>query len=213
LDFLVRTRAEWIRELDTFDPALGVILLLAGLIYSLLGWRIFKVLIILNCAALGAALAGHLGLAAGQSGVSMIALALLGALILGSLAFRLIKGGVVLCSALIGGGLGIVLTATVTASQGAQLAGGAVGLLVATSLAFVVFEHVVIAATSVQGALMTVGGAIIAISGQTGVLRHFHEMAIRSGFLVTFCLLAMTIIGVCVQIAGMREGGSPSKTR
>ncbi len=212
MEYLVRTRSEWIRQLSELDPAMGFILAVAGLIYVLVGWRVFRVLIIINCAALGASIGAGLGGMLGESVLVRVLLAAVGAMVLGASAVRLMKAGVVLCAGVIGGVVGVIVTGVFSPEPTVRLIGGLLGLAGAASLAFVIFDHLVIAVISFQGALMTVAGALVAIKEQGGFLRFFWQKADDSAFLVPFCVVALTVVGICVQLAGYREGGTSSKS-
>ncbi len=212
MDAIVPSRSEWIRDLTQLDPALGAILFVVGLVFVLMGWRIFKVLIIVNSAALGMLVGAVVGGAIGKSWVWPVVLGLAVAVVFGLLALRVMRAGAVLCAALVGGYVGMIITSGFSDRPEVQLVGGGVALLVAASLAFVVFEHLMIAVLSFQGALLATTGALSAVSEQMGFLRHLREMANDHGFFVPFCVMALTVIGICVQLAGLREGGTRTKS-
>jgi len=212
LDYIVRSRVDWIEQVHELDPGAGLILLVAGLVYVLMGWRVFNVLVTINCAALGAALGGGIGSVIEQSSWFLsAALGLAGAILLGALAVRLIKAGVVLCCGLAGAFVGIIIASVFSSEPTVQLAGGIVTLLLTVSLVFVMFDHLVIVTMSLQGALMTVAGVVAAFQEEGGILRHFHQILAKSGFFLIFSILALMVIGICVQLAGVRDTGQPAK--
>ncbi|MBN1343491.1 MAG: hypothetical protein JXQ73_12460 [Phycisphaerae bacterium] len=205
-------RMELVSQLNELEPALGAILFLAGLVYILMGFRVFKVLVVINCALVGAAVGSAVGLAAGgESVILQVAGALAGAAILGALAVPLLKAGVVLCSGLIGGAMGIALTSLFSESADVQFAGGGVALLVAVSLVFIVFDHLMITVISFQGAVMTLAGFVVALGEQGSFLGQLRSMVLGSGAFMAFCIVALTIIGICVQLAGLRHGASSAR--
>lgn len=209
---IFRSQAQWVRDASNMDPWLGMILFVAGLIYALLGWRIYRSLIILDCAAAGALIGAAVGTSVSPgSPIVGVGLGLVCAVILGLLAIPLAKPGVVLCSAIAGAFVGMAATSVVSTSFQVQMVGGAVGVLVAISLVFVVFQHVVIFVLGLQGALMAVAGALAAIGTRSDFFRHLRESAATSGWLAPFCVIAVTVIGVSIQMAGARETGGSTR--
>ena len=206
---IVPTRQEYFRFLDELDPALGLMLALAGLVYVVMGWRVVKVLLVLNGVGLGGVLGVQLGWTAfGSSGFWPIAFALAGAVLLGTAAASMFRLAATFCAALAGGFVGALMVGLFIPRPDVQLVGAIVGLLLAGSLVFVAFEQIVIVVLSFQGALMTVSGVLVALSQETGFLRSFREMAIKGSLLIPFCVIALTVIGTCLQLAGLRGGGS-----
>jgi hypothetical protein len=200
---------EWFALLEGLDPAWGLILIAVGLVYVLLGWRVFKVLLVLNCAGLGASLGAVLGGGIfSQSLFWPLLFGLIGGVLFGSAATWLFRWAATLCAALAGGFVGAHLVSIFSLAPEAQLIGAVAGLLLVGSAVFVAFEHIVIVVLSFQGGLMTVGGMLIATSEQTGFFRYFRDMATRNSVLVPFCIIALTVIGTSLQLAGLRSGGS-----
>lgn len=214
MDLIVRSRTEWLSVLNGLDPAVGMILAVAGLVFVLIGWRVYQAIIVINIAALGA-LGGSIvgGLMFQDSWVMQVVCAVAGAVVLGGMAVPMFKVATVLCASLIGGYLGAVVSSGFSASGDVHLAGGLVGMGVAASLVFIVFEHLMITVISFQGALMTVAGVLAASNQQASWLRHFRDMASRSDFMIVFTVFALTVIGICVQLAGMREGAGAQTSR
>ncbi len=209
---IVRSSAEWVRLFDTVDPASGMILLLAGLVYMLMGIRVFRGLVVLNCAAIGGGVGFLLGsLVAEDAIILQIGLGLVGAVALGAMAVPMVKLGVAVCAGILGGFLGATIAGAFTASPDARMVVGLVGLLVTISLVFVIFDRLIIAVTSFQGALMTTAGALIISGHQSGFLRHFRNMALDSGMVIPFCVLAGTVIGVSIQMAGQHKGAGSDR--
>jgi len=205
----VDTRWMWTGPVEGLDPAWGVLLAFGGLIYVFLGWRIYKLLVMVNCATFGAFLAGTLaGPALGLAWAWVAVAALIGAIALGATAVSMVKVGATLSVGVVGALLGSSAAGMVTSDPGIRLVAAFVGLVLASSLVFATFEHIMILALSVQGGVMTTAGFLIAISQQLGFLRQFRESALRGSWLALFCVIALAVIGVSVQIAGLRAGGS-----
>ncbi len=207
MDLIIRSRTEWLSVLNGLDPAFGMILAVAGLVFVLIGWRVYQAIIVVNLAALGGLAGWILGGVAFADGWTMQAVCgVAGAVVFGAASIPMLKAATVLCASLIGGYLGAVVSSGFSASADVHLVGGLVGLGVTASLVFIVFDHLMITVISFQGALMTVAGVLAASNQQATFLRHFRDMASRSDFMVIFTVFALTVIGICVQLAGMREG-------
>jgi hypothetical protein len=206
---IARSQIEWIGLLEGLNPAWGVIFIVVGLVYVLLGWRIFKVLLILNCAGFGATLGAELGWAVfGESLFWPLVLGLVGGVALGAAAGSLFRLAATLCAALVGGFVGAHLAGLFSIAPDMHLVGAVAGALLTGSLVFVAFEHIVIVVLSFQGGVMAVAGMVLATSQETGFLRYFHEMATRSSLVAPFCIIALTVIGTSLQLGGLRSGGA-----
>jgi hypothetical protein len=202
-------RGAWSDQIQSLDPEWGALLILVGLVYVFLGLRVYKVLVTLNCAAIGALLVGTLVTTFLKWPFFWaLILAILGAVIFGYAAFLLARVAATLCAAIVGAVLGVVVAGLFTDDANIQATSGGLGLLVLGSLVFVAFEHILIAVFSFQGGVMVVQGALSAMTGQTGFLQTFRELARTTGWLVPFCVIALTVIGISVQIAGVRSASS-----
>lgn len=148
-----------------YGAALSVLLLACGLVYMFQGWKIFQILVVVNVAVFGALLGYYLGELAGGQNTRMYT-SIGGALLLGGLAWPLMKYAISLLGGLFGSVVGYALWAYVTSTidrpdlmQYAWV-GGLVGLVTLGLLAFVILKFVVRLVTSLQGAIMAVGGVL-----------------------------------------------------
>jgi len=199
----------WVGTLQGTDMAWGVILVVTGLIYCLAGWRVFKALMVVNMGCLGAMGGAQLGWAIyGASWLMPAVLGLVGAIVLGYCAVPLARWAACLWGAIIGALVGALLASTFGTGLEILLTGAAAGAVITGSMVFVAFEHVVILFFSFQGGIMTIVGALILTSEQGGFMKSFRDTAERSGWLLPFCVIAMTVIGASLQFGGLRAGGT-----
>ena len=172
---------------------LAMLLFACGLVYMLQGWKIFKILVVANVAVLGAVIGSYLGSMATSRPNTWIFTSIAGALLLGGLAWPLMKYAVSLLGGLVGSfvgyGLWTYVTNTIDRPEMQQYAwvGALVGLITLGLLAFVILKFVVMFITSLQGAVMSVGGVLALLlkympDDLEGPLRdNAHLMAILIG--------------------------------
>jgi hypothetical protein len=148
-----------------YGAVLAMLLFACGLVYMLQGWKIFKILVVANVAVMGAVVGSYLGsMARGPN--TWIYTSIAGAMLLGGLAWPLMKYAVSLLGGLVGSFVGYGLWHYVTnAIDNPDLlqyawVGALVGLITLGLLAFVILKFVVMFVTSLQGAVMGVGGVL-----------------------------------------------------
>lgn len=176
-----------------YGVVLAMLLFACGLVYMLQGWKIFKILVVANVAVLGAVIGSYLGSMATRSPNTWVFTSIAGALLLGGLAWPLMKYAVSLLGGLVGSfvgyGLWHYVTNTIDRPEMQQYAwvGALVGLITLGLLAFVILKFVVMFVTSLQGAVMSVGGVLALLlkympDDLEGPLRdNSHLMAILIG--------------------------------
>ena len=185
-----------------YGPALAVLLLGCGLVYMLQGWKIFKVLVVVNVAVFGALVGNWLGsMARGEN--TWVYTTVAGALLLGGLAWPLMKYAVSLLGGLFGSVVGYALWAYVTSTiDRADLmqyawVGGIVGLVTLGLLALVILKFVVRLITSLQGAVMAVGGVLAMLLKYLG---EDLEIPLRENAHLVLVLVGVpTVIGFVFQ--------------
>jgi hypothetical protein len=193
----------------------ALLLILLGAVYLLYGWSIFKVLITLNVAIVGA----YAGAALGQHfGAMALPGGLVGAVVSAAVAYPLMKWAV----AVMGGICGALVGASVWLSAGlpADLAwaGAMTGLVGFGMFSFILFRGSIIMYTSIQGALMVIVGVL-------GLAYKYQEFSPRitqgvSGqpFMLPLMVLIPTILGLIYQQthstpAGGGGGGGGEKKK
>ena len=175
-----------------YGAVLAMLLFACGLVYMLQGWKIFKILVVANVAVLGAVIGSYLGsMARGPN--TWVFTSIAGALLLGGLAWPLMKYAVSLLGGLVGSFVGYGLwhyVATTVDNPNLlqyEWVGALVGLITLGLLAFVILKFVVMFITSLQGAVMSVGGVLALLlkympDDLEGPLRdNSHLMAILIG--------------------------------
>jgi preprotein translocase subunit Sss1 len=222
--FLGKLKSFQIPNQDEFikfmaDPeALGVIqaiLLLAfGLVYLLQGWKMFKVLVVINATILGAFVGAYLG--ARLHGPNMpIFCGVAGGLLLGALSWPLMKFAISVMGGLMGSFLGFVLWKYVAeALKRPSLneyawAGALIGLILLGMLAFVIFRFTVEVLTSFQGSMMAVTGAVSILFRFEGTRVRFQQVLNEHTHLLPILIGVPAIIGVVIQHASGKGKKKP----
>jgi hypothetical protein len=176
-------------------PGEAALLIIAGIVYLLWGYAIFKVLIMLNAAVVGAVIGSIIG----QSGDQQMLGAAIGAVGMGALAWPLMKHAV----AFMGGIYGFILGGSLW--QSANLdprffwAGALLGLIAFGLISFIVFRGSVMMYTSLQGASMIVVGVLgLLFKYKDMTPRVVHHMTLQP-MLLPALILVPALIGIIYQ--------------
>jgi len=201
----IPSRQEFILYLEGLDPLQAVVLLAVGLLYMLAGWKVFKVLVIINAALLGLAVGHVLGNMASPPGNLPTITAVAGALLLGVLAWPLMKYAVSVMGALIGAFLGFFLWRYLAEVLGQQplgqyaWAGGLLGLITLGMLAFVILRLAVIVFTAFQGVLMSLSAVLALLLRYEPYRLDVENEIINNIHMMPFLLAVPTLIAVVIQ--------------
>jgi len=215
------SQSGYIKALQTApaDLATGMglaILVALGLLYLLQGWKLYKVLVVVNAAALGVLLGWRLGaLLRGANAPLFCGIA--GGLLCGALAVPGLKYAVSVMGALAGGFLGYGLWCYVARALGQDAltahgwAGGLIGLVGLGLLALLAGQTVVMIFTAVQGAGMIVTG-MLGLLLPREVLPEEHVNLLRGNHhLLPLILAVPAVIGFAVQLAGVAKKAAKKK--
>jgi hypothetical protein len=154
---------EWCR---VAGPGLAVVLILAGIVFLLFGYSIFKVLVTLNAAILG----GYVGAMLGdKSGVAVPA-GIVGAMLSGTAAWPTMKYSVAIMGGLFGMVLGVTFWRLANLNPDFGWSGGMTGLVFFGLLSFLLFRECIMTYTSLQGSVMLVFGIL-------GLLLKYQDVA------------------------------------
>ncbi|MCS7032785.1 MAG: hypothetical protein NZ561_02190, partial [Phycisphaerae bacterium] len=121
---------------QTMNPGAAMLLVAAGVVYLLFGFYLFKWLVTLNAALVGA----YLGSLVGQSGDAAIAGAFMGGFAAAAATWPLMNYAVTIMGGLFGALLGISLWRSVGLDPTYAWSGGLTGLIFFGMLSFLVFR-------------------------------------------------------------------------
>jgi hypothetical protein len=163
--FEVPSQGEIVTALQQMGWLQAVLLVAAGLVYMLQGWKIFKVLVVVNAAVLGGMLGAWIGgMLEGENTWLLTGIA--GAVLLAVIAMPAMKYAVSVMGALAGSIVGFAAWKYVATAAGQPdvayyaWVGALIGLITLGLLAFVIFRFVIVTFTSFQGAAMVVSGIL-----------------------------------------------------
>lgn len=201
------TQAQYLDFLQTMGVVQAVVLLAAGIVYLLYGWKIFKILVVVNAAVLGALLGAKAGSLLQGANMPLFG-SIASSLLLAVLALPLMKYSVSLMGGLAGALLGYsVWHYACNAAQAPHLAqyswaGALTGLIALGLLAFIIFHAVIIIFTSFQGAFVTVTGIVGVLMLFEQARQYLVTSLTNNIYLMPLLVLVPAIIGMAFQFTG-----------
>ncbi|MDY6914660.1 MAG: hypothetical protein SVT52_09435 [Planctomycetota bacterium] len=200
----VPTTSEYVGYLETLGALQAVLLLACGLVYLLQGWKVFKILVVVNAAVLGVLAGAQLGGMLGGRNMPLFG-AIACALLFAALAWPLMKFAVSIMGGLVGSFLGFGLWRYITDATGRvdlnQYAwtGALIGLLTLGLLAFVIFRQVIVIFTSVQGAVLAVSGIVSVLLKYPSIHEELAEALNTNNRLLPLLIAVPAVIGFAFQ--------------
>ncbi|MGQ9650690.1 MAG: hypothetical protein ACUVXJ_11320 [Phycisphaerae bacterium] len=184
------------------EVAIGILLLGAGLVFVILGVKLYKLLVPISFAAIGLVTGIHLPVS-GELAQSACGIVLAAALGVGSSYFNR------LAVALLAGGWTGVFAASLAVTFGIQqslaLAIGAVFLLAVASLALPLYQQVIAYVTSLQGAMLTIGGLIAVLHAFPTFWAGMRGIVTANSYVAPFFVVSLTVMGYYLQSAETRQ--------
>lgn len=204
------TQEDFLRALTQAGAVEAVVGILVGVVVLLYGWRVFKVLVILNAAAVGL-VGGWLltGLAGMESWSLVVALAC--GLLLGALAWPLMRHVTGLMAAVVGGTVGyFVYLWAIDAAARPDLtpyawAGALGGGMLFGLVAIVGFNQLVIVFTAFQGSLMAVAGTLALLCRGEALRTRVHTVLNENPYVLQVAVIVPAAAGFFWQLAGARR--------
>jgi hypothetical protein len=188
-------------ELASKDLVLGLFLIAAGLVFMIMGVRMARTLIALSFGVVGFVLAGCLS----SNENTQIIYGLVGSAILASLGMFRIKAAVaVLCGSWVGLAM-FALAAHFRFSEQNSLLLAATFGCAGASLAFILFNETIAFVTSLEGAMLFVGGLIVFFSHNSLIWGHIRLMMVGNAFFLPFIIVAGTVTGFYLQLTELRQ--------
>jgi hypothetical protein len=210
-DGKIPSQQEFVQYLSDLDPLKAVLLLAVGLVYLLYGWKVFKMLVILNAAMIGIALGAMIGRGSPTTPNLPTFTGIAGGLLLGVAAWPLMKYAVSLMGALVGSLVGYGLwryiadaAGQVTLSQYAW-AGALLGLVTLGMLAFVIFQITVMIFTSIQGTAMAVSGVLALLLHYPSIRLDLQNSLTTEMHLLPLLIAVPSAIGFIFQDAAFTK--------
>ncbi len=206
---------EYLDALSNLHVLWAVLLVAFGLVYLLHGWKIFKLLVEINAAILGAMVGHTVASAVGVDDRAPIFAAIGGAVVFAVLAWPMMKYAISLMGGLAGSFVGYGVWTYVARLVGRPdlvntyaWTGVLIGLITLGLLAFVIFRFVVMVFTSFQGSLMTVSGLICLLLKYDRVAAALTDALTENVHLMPLLVGIPAIVGIVAQhTAASKKGG------
>jgi hypothetical protein len=200
-------QADLLSWCQQMTPAVAAALVMAGIIYLMFGYRIFRAVVLLNAAVLGGCLGARIPM---EHQETSMAVALICAIFAAAIAWPTMKYAVALMGGLFGAALGASIWHTVDLDPHLVWAGAMVGLVGFGLFSFILFRGSVMMYTSLQGSFMLVFGilGLIYKYQQLGpkVTMHLSEQS----FLLPAAVFIPAVVGLIFQQHHCAHGSSAS---
>ena len=188
-------RAEMLDGCRGMDGLLAAVLLVAGAGYLAAGYMLFKLLVVLNVAALGAWGGWYV---ADGFGHPLAGLAV-GGILAGAMAWPAMRYTVALCAGLVGFAVGVAVWRSLGLLDAYAPAGGLIGAVFLSMLSFALFKLSIITFTSVQGAAMLAAGALGLLMKYDAVAEPVERFADAQPVALPVALLVVAVVGLLFQ--------------
>ena len=176
-------------------PGLAAGLILGGIVYLLFGFYIFKILVTLNAALLGA----YFGAVLGEKSGATIPAAVVGGLLSAAATWPVMRYAVAIMGGLFGAMLGVTVWNLCNLDPMFAWSGALTGVVFCGLLSFILFKQCVISYTSLQGSVMLVLGVLALMfkyDGFGATLSHSYSI---KPFLLPTTIFIPTLIGFIYQ--------------
>lgn len=189
---------------QTMGPATAMILILGGVVYLIYGRSLYKWLVTLNAALIGAYFATRIG-----DGQGAIIAALLGGVLAGALAWPFTKYSVAITGGLFGVAVGATIWRLCDLEPQFSWSGGMIGMVFFGMLSFILFDMSVLVFMCGQGAAMLVFGIL-------GMAYKYPDIAQQVGHSFSVRPMLLPILVAGTGVAGWwwqrKHGGSPASS-
>jgi hypothetical protein len=191
------TAREWLAIFANQDPLTGMVLVIAGLSFLLLGFRMSNLVVALDSLVLALVAGARVcdGFWTGYAAGVVVGAGLAG------LAWLHPRKAMVLLASLTGAYICGGFVAHLEGNPPPVLIAGVLGFGCFLALGFVVFDQMVVIITAIQGAALLMAGAAILISASPSWAGGFHVLASRYGFFLPMLIFGSSLIGVFFQLA------------
>ncbi len=202
------------QRIDQVDWRVAIVLAAVGLLSIFYGYKIFKAVITLYCAVVGASLGWWVAANWFHQPAFWWVGALAGGLVLGLIAWPLVNFFVGFWGAVAGGLLGYAL-ARATGDPAVIAIAVIVGVVVCAILALVLLRLMIIVTTSVVGSYMLVVGLFVLLSLIHGVAKPLREAILpphAKHYILPLVIFVPALIGVVLQLYQTESGGKGGKS-
>jgi len=196
---------QWCRDMN---PGAATLLVVAGVVYLLFGFYMFKWLVTLNAALVGA----YIGSLIGRTGDAAVAGAFMGGFTAAAATWPLMKYAVTIMGGVFGALLGISIWRSIGLDPHYAWSGGLTGLIFFGMLSFLVFRVSVMSYTSLQGSVMLIFGILSLIYKSPDVAGRLTDAMTFKPFILPAAIFIPAICGMFYQAqSGAAEADAGKK--
>jgi hypothetical protein len=190
-------------SLATQDLVVGLVLAGAGLVFVILGVRIYQALVAITFGTLGFFIGANLPI----DGPFQLLAGIIAATSFGLIGGKFARVGV----AILGGGWSAMIAAALLryfhVDEHVVMALAVLAFGATLSLTFVMFTEITAFVTSLEGAMLLTAAIIVCISGSPSYWAHVRGLLTES-FFGPFLVLSGTVTGYYLQMADWRQKGA-----
>ena len=195
---------EWCQHMHA---GMAALLVLLGIVYLLFGFQLFKVLVMLNAAAVGAAL----GFIAAEKTEVAFPLMVLCGFVAAAMSWPMMKWAVAVMGAMFGAMLGATVWQTVGLEPAYAWSGALTGAVLFGLLSFIIFAGSVTLYMSLQGSAMLIFGVLGMVFKYEQIAPKVTTAMTMRPFILPMAVLIPAIIGMLFQQGGAPAGPPPRK--
>ena len=190
-------------------PGLAVGLILGGIVYLLFGYYIFKILVTLNAALLGA----YFGAVLGEKSGAAVPAAVIGGLLSAAATWPVMRYAVAIMGGIFGAMLGVTVWNLCQLDPLFAWSGALTGIVFCGLLSFILFKQCIMSYTSLQGSVMLVLGVLALIFKYDGFGAKLSNSFSIKPFLLPMTIFVPTLIGFIYQqtMFNSDEAAAPAK--
>jgi hypothetical protein len=189
---------EFWKQVTSLNVVESLTFIAFGSICFLYGWRVFKILVVINFGLIGLVL----GMAAADhiTGLNnQLAGGLIGMGLLAVLCVPLMKWAVSILGALAGGVIAAGVWYAFGLEEQYMWAGALIGIVTGGMASFVIFKVAVMLFTSLWGSTLVVSGLLALFYIHQNTTKEVEELVLQNKLFLPFVIFAPTIVGVFIQ--------------
>lgn len=189
-------------------PGEAALFILIGVIYLLFGINLYKVLVMLNAALLGAFIGAVVGDKMGQAAAPG---AIVGGFTAAAIAWPLMKYAVAIMGAGLGLLAGMSMWRALSLPPELHFAGGLIGAVSFGLLSFVLFKGCIMMYTSLQGATMAVFGIMSLMLKYPTLSPEIQHALLIKPFILPLAIFIPTLAGLIYQQSNPQGSAGAAK--
>ena len=197
-------QADLLAFCHNIGPGVAVLLVVLGIVYLMFGLYIFRALVTLNAAILGA----YFGAVLGEASGAAVPAAIVGGLLAATSTWPVMKYAVAILGAVAGALLGATVWRMCNLDPMFTWSGAMTGMVFFGLLSFLLFRQCIMTYTSLQGAVMLVFGAIALAFRTNDIARVVNHSFALKPFLLPLCVFVPTLLGFVYQQAMFPGAGA-----